>query len=468
MSLANHVVVNLTIGGAGTPSAGFGTPLFLTESAVGATRLLGPFSTPADWVTAGGLITDAAYLWATKLKAQQPSPSQFFIGKLLAAEDTLIEGLALVHAEGPGSYYGLEAESRDPDDAVAIAAFAEANTKFALLQTSNAATLADTASASQISTVTIGGTPTDGTYTIEVIDKWTGVLVETQDVVRATTPATNDDIAAAFITAFTGNDLDDIAGIGGSGADVVVTFIAGQEGHGYLFNLIAPSPGTSVEVITGLVQNTGELLANANYMNTALVYHITDGAFLDGAWSGKGFAFNLDTRKGFWSYKSPNGITGDTLTTANKAALLANNVNYHAPLTMTSGVQVDSFTFPGKVAGGRQINQQTSIHWMQARLEEALLNVFLNHPDGVGFDDIGFALFEAAGNQVFDQGLNAGHLVSRVSATTGRTTPWIDVVPLAEVTPANDTAANVVMSGEFHIRKGALKVTFDVVGNLGA
>ncbi len=466
MSIADHVVINITVGGGSPPAAGFGVPLFVALTAVGSPdRLLGPFTSAQDLIDFGFASSDESVLWANKLLSQRPRPSSFMIGRQDAADLVLADALPLINAEGPGDYFGVNAESRDPDDIMAIATFFEPLLKIAITQTNDAATLADTTQVGQLSTITVGGTPTDGApgYGIKVVDKWTGAVLTDSTLVRAGTPATNADLAAALELEI-GTDLDAVATLGSSGDDVTIDFT--DTGHGYLVILTAPAPGTLVEVITNLVQNVGESLEEGSFNNTGLFYHALDADYNDGAWTGRGLGFDLDSQKGFWQYKQLNGVTGDSLSSTEKSNLRSNNVNYYAPLTMTSGTAVDPFTFEGKVSSGRQIDQTTSIHWLQARMEEALLGVFLRSPLGVGFDDVGFGQLEAGAQEILALGLSAGHFVERVSEASGRQTPFIDTVPLAEVSTADDSTKTVRMSGEVHIRTGALRVVFNITANL--
>lgn len=101
--------------------------------------------------------------------------------------------------------------------------------------------------------------------------------------------------------------------------------------------------------------------------------------------------------------------------------------------------------FPGRMVSGRSIKVQTSLHWLRARLEEALLNVFLeaaqtNQP-AVLFTDQGIVRLQAAAMGVFRKGVISGHFIGEaVSDNTGRTTPYVDV-PAESAVSAADKAA---------------------------
>ena len=208
-------------------------------------------------------------------------------------------------------------------------------------------------------------------------------------------------------------------------------------------------------------------LAETGYHQTALIYHPTDAEYLDGAWGGRGLGADLEQVQGAWSHRQLSGVPGTNLSTPQKAAIEEVNANYYAPKAMTSGAAIGAYTFPGIALSGRLFEQTVSIHWLQARLEEALHAPFLN-PNGVPFDDTGFALFEAKASGVFGRGLRIGHLVARVSEATGRRTPYLDVVGLDDVDPGDEAAARVRLSGEVHVGKKARRVVLNVVANLGA
>jgi len=101
----------------------------------------------------------------------------------------------------------------------------------------------------QVSTLTVAGTATDGTYSVEFQDLPVDNI--TVEVVRAGgVPATNDDIAAAFATAINGDDqLRSFFLV--TVATNVVTITARANGDAFtLANVTAPAPGTLAAATT--------------------------------------------------------------------------------------------------------------------------------------------------------------------------------------------------------------------------
>src|SRR5688572_22917813 len=229
MSIADHVIVNLTVGGAAPPAAGFGVPMILFETEVGdPARILGPYTSVADWVAAGGLANDAVGLWATALLSQRPRPSRFVVGRIDSTDLTLADSLAAIYAEGPGDWYCTDMVSRNADEILALAIFSEPLLKIAIVQSSSAALLAGTAESAQTMTLTVGGTATAGTYTATIRNPRTGATIATATFVRV--GETNDQIAAE-LAADLETALDPaIAAVSVASNVVTIAFVAGQAG----------------------------------------------------------------------------------------------------------------------------------------------------------------------------------------------------------------------------------------------
>ena len=95
----------------------------------------------------------------------------------------------------------------------------------------------------QVSTITVGGTPVDGTYSFD-IEGTTISVVRTGG-----SPSTNNDIAAAFRTAVNNDpNVSLIVTAAGAGADVVIT--KDTPGSFSVANLVAPGTGTLVHALT--------------------------------------------------------------------------------------------------------------------------------------------------------------------------------------------------------------------------
>lgn len=450
MSINIHVNASLAVATAGSATAAFGTPLFLTEHSVTANRQDGPYASLAE-VTAAGFTAaaaPAAYAWASTFFSQNPRSSQCLIGRRGSGEH-VATAMDAIEAEDPASFYAVAMETNTANDIMAMAAWVETRSKIALLQSSDAAILAGTASAQQVSTFTVGGT-TDGVYSIAAYNAWTNALIGTASYTASGDTA--NDIATALRSAWDG--VAELAAISapaaGTGADVEITFDG--SGNGYTFVLTAASSLT--ESTPAFTQNVLELGSALGYNRTAVVYHDDDTEYLDAAWLARCLSFDLDAPNGaaIWAYHRLNGVTATRLTTAQKGNLIDDGGNYYAPVTYTSGVEEAGFTFPGQMLSGRFIDTQTTIDVTRARIEEALLLAFLR-ASGVNskipMNDDGIQLLAGTALGVLDKLVRAGHYQDDgESSLTSRRTPYIDAPTFASLSAAQRAARRITLSGE--------------------
>jgi hypothetical protein len=468
MSINLHVNMAISLAGLAGATAAFGVPMFVQEHTVTANRQDGPYSSVAAGEAAGFTVAAAPtiHAWITRAFAQKTaglSASQVMIGRRLSAEN-LPTALSAIETDNPASWYATNIELNTPDELMALATWTESRNKIAIGQSSSAALLAGTPSTAQSDTATFAGTETDGTYSLIVTNNWTGAVVGQADVVRSTTPATHADLAVAMDAAW--DAVSALAAIGtptAGGDDVVIAFTG--LGNGYTVTTVAPAPGTLAVVSTPGTQNPGELMNAGGFNNTALWYHDDDTEYMDAAITARALGFNLDAPggAGIWAYLRSSGISATRLQDAQKTAILADKANYYSPVTFTSGVQEAGFHYAGTMASGRFIDLTTTSHWLQARMEEAILRTFLaagaSSRPKVPFDDPGIARMQAAAMGVMGIGVRANHFAQgATSSVTGRVTPYIDVPKANEVSTANKTARLLTMSGEAVLSGGIQSV----------
>jgi len=101
----------------------------------------------------------------------------------------------------------------------------------------------------QVGTLTVGGSATDGVYSVSVVDPHDSNITHTASVTRATTPSSNADIAAALKAAIEANgqlrSLIDVSVL-----SAVITYTAKRGGEVLAFSTSAPAPGTLVAATT--------------------------------------------------------------------------------------------------------------------------------------------------------------------------------------------------------------------------
>lgn len=458
MSIQNHVNFSINVGGVSAASAGFGTQVIVAEHTVTANRLDGPYTGISGVTDAGftAAAAPAAYAAAAQHFAQQPRSSQLYIGRRGSGEH-FVTAMDLIEAAGPAKFYAVQNVLNTADELLATGIWTETRNKIALLQTSAAEVLAGTASTAQNSTFTVGGTAASGVYSIAVYNAWTNVLIGTASVTADVpgTHADNDAIAAALRTAW--DAVAELAAIsaaaGGAGAVVDIDFDG--LGNSYTFVLTQPGGATITEGGTAPTQNAAKLLKALALDNTSLWYHDDDTEYLDASVLARCLAFNLDAPggAGTWAYHTLKSITGSALTSAQKAQLLADNVNWYSPTVYTSGVEEPAFTFPGKMVSGRYIDITTTNHVTVARMEEAFTKAFIKASASsrpkIPYTDEGIAIIQSLPLSVLNRLVTAGHYAKdAVSQVTGRKTPWVDVPSAAEISAATKQGRTITLTGE--------------------
>lgn len=452
MSINIHVNASLAVATAGSATANFGTMLGVFEHSVTANRQDGPFSSISAVEAAGFTVAAApdVHAWASAAFAQNPRTSQVMIGRRATGE-SVSEAMSAIEAVAPASWYLTTMGSNTANDILALAAWTESRSKIALVQSSDASLLAGTASEQQVSTFTVGAASTDGVYSIEAINAWTGASIGTASF---TASGDDDDAIATGLRAAWDAvaELEAIsAAAAGTGADVEITFDG--LGNGYTFVLTSPGD-ILTESTPAFVQNVGELGAALGYNRTAVVYHDSDAEYLAGAWASRCLSANLDAPDGaiIWAYHRLSGVTATRLTDAQKAEALEYPVNYYAPVTYTSGVEEPGFTWPGRMLSGRYIDTQTTIDLTQARLEEAILLAFLQASSTnrkVPMSDDGIQLLAGSALAVLDKLVIAGHyLEDGLSEITNRRAPYIDAPLLSGLSVTQRYWRQVTLSGE--------------------
>lgn len=460
MSINLHVNLSISVVTANSARASFGVPMFVHDFAVGSGRQLGPYSSQQAVIDAGFTLAaePECYNWAAAVFAQRPRATQVMFGRRSSSTENLVTCLDAIAAEDLASWYCTNVSVRSTAEIMALATWTESRSKIGIAQTSSAALLAGTASTAQTSTLTVGGTATDGVYSATLINDWTGATIGTPVTVTraAGVPATNTDIADALATGL--EAVTAIAAItdaiNNTGATIPITFTG--LGNHYSWTLSAPAPGTLTAADSpGQVQNPGELLEVGDFDRTAVIYHDDDTEYLDGAWTAKCLGFALDAPRGVgsWNYQQLNALSATRLTDAEKSEVLDVNANFYAPVRYTSGVEEDGFTFGGTMGSGREIDLTTTIDLLQARMEEAFLGVFLAAANSssprVPYTDAGIALFEAAAQRVFDDLVTAGHFArGAVSSLSGEITPRVVVPKAADISSAVKATRRLTMSAE--------------------
>lgn len=176
----------------------------------------------------------------------------------------------------------------------------------------------------------------------------------------------------------------------------------------------------------GVAGNIGDQLKTNGYNRTALIYHATDGEYLDGAWASSGGGLNLDAPDGAgtWAFRQLDAVPFDAVTATQANNIYAENANLFG---RNKGL---SFTSKGTMASARFVDVTTSIDWLKARIEESILALFVGAPTKVPYTNAGINMVVAALRDVLTRGVSFGHLSPDVP-------PLIKAPDISEVSSAD-------------------------------
>jgi len=463
--------VDVSLAGQSQGSASLTTPAFINENSVDSNIIQGPYTSAQAVLDAGFASGSPMHDFAVGLAQQSKKPTSFYSIRDSGGGPNAALTAAL--AENAGAFYGVTMESRDDSDILAVAATIQTVRKLFLAQ-SNAPSLLDDAGKEY--QATFDGTPTDGDYTLTFTGFGLSAPVDIT-VTRSTTPATNNDLAAALDTALdtaagAAGDLEDVLVASSiSTTDNVVTFETQDGLDAGTITVTDPETPDGLAIETTDDDVGSQLMANS-YNRTSLWYHPTDADLLAERVMARCFGNNLDTQQLSWSYKNIVGVTGtQSLTSANVTALRNVLCNYFAPTVSSQGLTSQAFTAPGwtssGVAGaGLPIRVITTQDWMHARLEEGFLNMWLKEPNAIFLDKDGIGRAESVVRDVFANGLRADHLIAKVvpdgEEFAGEQTPYLNVPKPSEISAADREAGILRMTGVVYIKPTLEKVVLNI------
>lgn len=138
---------------------------------------------------------------------------------------------------------------------------------------------------------------------------------------------------------------------------------------------------------TTVVDANGTDLANKlkkfAYKRTGLWWHSLDAEYLDAGITGREIPTDPGTEN--WALKGVVAVSPDTISSTNKANLLAKYANIYYPLK--PGGQ-NPITYKGTTASGIFIDVVRFVDFLTARIQEAVANLFLTQ-EKVEFDETG-------------------------------------------------------------------------------
>lgn len=409
VSITDFIRVSVALQGALPSTFSFGIVCGMFTHSVNSNRFSGPYATLTEAEAAGFTVDEAPeiHAWLTACFAQNPRPTGIAVGRIVGGDANISASLSAVEsAAGESGWYITNIESRTEADILLAAAWVETRTKILIAQTADDFGV-------QESDVTFDGvTDSSGDYSITAERGSTSVTV-THTSAGSETSA---EIATALIAAWNLDaDAAEIATASSGGSGVVtLTFLAAGQNWTVTTEVAAGTGTPSVEQPA-----TGDIFDQLNLaarVRTAVIWHdfsdstegsTPDDGYLDGAWSSRCGAFNLDAPDGVgtWAYKTLSGPTPDTaLSATDTDSVHAAKGNVYQRL---KGL---NFTSKGTMASGRHIDVTTTMDWVKVRIEEAVLALFVGATEKIPYTSTGIALVRAAVQAVLDAGVRNGHI----------------------------------------------------------
>jgi len=454
-NITEFVDVSISVQGKVLQGFNFGSLIGVFTQDVDLNRQSGPYETIEDLEAAGFTAAAApeVHYWATSVFSQSPSINSVTVGRRVPSTGGDAMQVWQFDASGP-TYV-------DQTDEFNSSAVADWDIFPAVDAIGDAAIFMAPEPFSKLTLDSTGGTA--GTVGVVAWEYWdgsawtalTGVVdgtssftaaVSAGQVVSWTLPVNMAPVVingstlgyavrARITTVYTINPVYDSGTLGGDASwDATMTAIQSANPNGFYFvniesrvkaDILAVAAWVTArsqdyffnaqssdsDFLNGVASNVGEELQTSGYKKVALWYHATDSGsadgYLDGAVSSRCGAFDLDAPAGVgvWAFKSLEGVTLDTITTAQSNAIYGVNGNMYA-LTETV-----VFTSKGTTAYGAPyfIDVATTLAWTKKRSQESILNSMVSTQTKIPYTNGGFNLIATAIQSPQDTGVSAGH-----------------------------------------------------------
>lgn len=427
MSTTSEVIeTTIEIRDAAVSQQGFGVPLIAASHNFWAERVR-TFSELIELVTPplNVPVTHPVYVNAKALKGQQPSPSQFKIGK----RDTLAEQtFELVPTVDPaGATYTFKI------DGIEVTVTVPAATLLAAVCTAIAAAITaetdiDDATATAAATkVTVAG-DTDGVR--HAFSCSTSNIAYTETTID---PGLEDDLNAirAADEDWYGLVIDSV------GSAEILAAANWAETLPMLFFATTQDAGC---LGAGTTDVLSQLQASTLHRTIPLWHHRGAEQVACTAWAGKMLPKAPGSAN--WANKSLALVDKSTLSDTERGHLKAKNGNYYVPV---KGV---GFTLDGRASSGRFADITHGIDWFDARLEERVVLLFANN-DTVPYTDSGIQLIRGQVDAQILAGITA-KVIDPAQAW------WTSAPQVVDVDP-NDKIQRIVRNVRFQfVLQGAI------------
>lgn len=437
MSLDDIVQVNITAETTTPTRPGFGTPLILAYHTRWTSDRVREYSKLLEMTDDGFLVTDPAYIAASKVFSQNPRPKKIKIGRRTNAPIQTVDLTPInvtqgyvynITIGGVTATYTNGASETVATVCTALAAAIEA--------LSNTALFSATASATKV-TVT---TATAG----DLLDYT--AMPDAADLTFA--DVTADPGIVADLTACQAED-DDWYGLlldSQSKAEVVAIAAAVET----LTKLFVFNTSDTECFNAGSTTDVFATLKSSNYARTiGLFSHKQSLAYSGAAWMGNRFPY--DPGSDTWAYKTLKGITTDSLSSGRVNAILAKRANVY---TEVAGV---SITQAGKSFSGEWADVTRFIDWLKSEIQIRVFARLVN-AQKIPYTDVGVDTIKSVIQGALDRGVQVGGL-------SGNPAPYVEAPAVADVDPTTK-GARILPDVHFYGTLAGAIHTLEIQGTL--
>lgn len=457
--ISTIVNVQISLTSPSITQAGFGTPLILTNEtplSSWGTELIREYTALAD-VLEDWTSSDDVYLAATKIFSQTPHVESVKIGletTRVAQVKTLVFSADFVASNVVGAFtfsiggitYTITATNFTTDNATTLAAI---TTKITALAGLNATD--------------------DGLHTITITSavaglSFTGVVpVVTLGASQATAvfATTVANVGPAESLAAISEQDDAYYGVNWVERDAGLVFEMATyiETVRKLYGTVTQSAGAIDSTST---TDIAYLLSASSFLRTFTMYNADVTDYLDAGWMGREFPY--DPGSTTWKFKTISGGVADSLTSAQRSALINKNANMYIT------VGGSDITTEGVTASGEYIDTVTGTDWLQARIEESIYSRLVSLPK-VPFTNAGIAIIENEIRAQLENAIRVGFLSGDPldpdsNDDERRTKPYIITVPLSTEVSSADRANRALTGITFEARAAGAIHSVTIMGSI--
>jgi len=361
--------------------AGFGTPLLVGYHTAYLDRRVATYSEPSEMLDDGFTESDELYQKALVVKSQDPSPTQFKVGRCTNLPTRVVHLIPTITTEG----HVYKGDIAGNEFSYTVGAGATVDSIVTAIQP-----IVD--AYSEVSA-------TDDTTQVTVTDASPGtgfkVSFDAKNGMHLL-DATADPGIVADLNAIAAED-DDWYGVALTDQSEAIVLAAAVLIES-LDKIMIPETADWDSADASEVDDLATALVNLSYANTALIWHHEIGGHAGAAFMSTILAEDNPVGSATPAFKQLTGVPVSNLSTGRQTAINNKNATYYV---RRGGLNT---TFEGKTPLGDYIDVTRLIHWTKARMQERVFGA-LATPKKVPFTDAGADIVRTAMQSVLTQGI---------------------------------------------------------------